>query len=115
MEENNFQRTADLLINWSKWLITLSFTSGVGCILAMKTSEAPALQRTGAVFFTAILFFCLSILCSSLFVFLLSKEKNVVGKQENIKGLWLAKLQLVLFAIAILFVLIWIAIFSKVV
>jgi len=113
MEDTNFQRKVDLLINWSKWLITLSFTSGIGCVLAMKTSEAAALKRTGPVFFVAILLFCLSMLCSSLFVFMLSKAGKIESDLQSIKGLWLAKLQLLLFAGAILFVLIWLAILAK--
>ncbi len=76
MEENNFQSRTDRLINWSKWVITLSFTSGLGCIIAMKTGADAALQKTGILFFYAILFFCASMVCAVLFVFVQSNEHS---------------------------------------
>jgi hypothetical protein len=115
MEENNVQKTADQLINWSKWLITLSFSAGVGCVLGLKTASDTALQKTGTIFFLAVLSFCLSIVCSAIFVLLLSDIKQHHVKNGRIKFRWLASLQMALFSTGLLFVLLWIARLGKVI
>lgn len=110
--ENDHSQTPGLLINWSKWLITINLFSATGCVIGLKTAEQPG-GITGVLFFLAILCFAVSLLCSSFFVFLLS----ACGEQAPVirKYTWLAQLQLGLFALGLLFVLGWIAILSRVV
>jgi hypothetical protein len=110
--ENDQAHQSELLINWSKWLISINLFSATGCVIGLKT--APQLGGiTGTLFFFAILCFVLSLLCSSLFVFLLSAREGHVTVTR--KYTWLAHIQLGLFALGSLFVLSWIAVLSRVV
>ncbi|MBC8035175.1 MAG: hypothetical protein H7Y03_13575 [Chitinophagaceae bacterium] len=110
MSENQ-EHPIDRLISWSKWMITLSFASGVGCVVIMKTAEETARQRIGAIFFLAILFFCLAVMCSALFIFRVSASKTITAEMP-VPHLWLTKLQLAFFAAGLLFVLVWVAMLS---
>lgn len=106
------QKAVELLINWSKWLISINFLAATGCIVALKTAVGPVVDKTGVFFFLAILSFSLSVMCATRFVFLLSQ----LGLQESAnsqKHMWLAKLQWTLFTLGIVFVLIWIGFMSK--
>jgi hypothetical protein len=112
-ENDNEKNANELLANWSKWLITINVFAATGCVVALKDAGAAA-EKTGAFFFGAILSFGCSVICSTLFVFLMARQglkQNTTTKQF----LWLAKLQWVLFTAGILFVLIWIAMLSKLV
>ena len=105
------QKAIELLINWSKWLISINFVAATGCIVALKNAGA-AVDKVGVFFFLAILSFSLSVLCATRFVFLMAQ----LGLKETStpkKYLWLAKLQWVLFALGLIAVLVWIAFMSK--
>jgi hypothetical protein len=109
---NKKDKSNELLTNWSKWLITVNFLAAIGCVAALKDAGA-ATEKVGVFFFGAILSFSFSIVCSTLFVFLMAKQG--LNKNESAGHfLWLAKLQWILFTLGLLFVLIWIAILSKV-
>lgn len=111
---NKKEKANELLTNWSKWLITINLFSAFGCVVALKTTDYIP-DKVGLFFFGAILSFALSIICSTLFVFLIAKTglKNDDGKTAGF--IWLAKLQWILFTIGLLFVLVWIAVLSKVI
>lgn len=111
---NKKEKAVELLTNWSKWLITINLFSAFGCVVALKTADdIPA--KAGLFFFGAILSFILSIVCSTLFVFLMAKPGLKNGDDKTERFIWLAKLQWVLFATGLLFVLVWVAGLSKVV
>ncbi len=106
------QKAVELLINWSKWLISINFLAATGCIIGLKTAAAPAVDKTGIFFFLAILAFSVSVICSTRFVFLMAQ----IGLQKSdttAKHIWLAKLQWILFTLGLLFVLVWIGFMSK--
>jgi hypothetical protein len=103
----------ELIISWSKWLITINLFATTGCIVGLKTA-GEATEKVGMYFFAAILSFCLSVTASTLFVFLLAKQ-NINGTEKDVTAfVWLAKLQWILFTIGLAFVLIWIGFLSKV-
>ena len=110
--ENNRVKANELLINWSKWLISINFLAATGCIIALKTAETTS--KTGVFFFFAIIFFSFSVLCSTLFVFLLASQGLEANDTDTPQLLWLAKLQWILFTCGLFFVLLWIGILSKV-
>jgi hypothetical protein len=56
-----------MLTEWSKWLISINFLSGTGCVIALKTAPAVS-PMVGAFFFGALVSFALSVLVSTLFV-----------------------------------------------
>lgn len=101
----------ELLINWSKWLITINLFSATGCILGLKTA-GDAKEATGVLFFLAVLFFLLSTICSTLFVFLLSRP--VIQENDRQNYTWLATVQWILFTLGLVFVIGWIAFLSGV-
>lgn len=110
---NNKEKANELLANWSKWLITINLFSAFGCVVALKTADyIPA--KVGLFFFGAILSFTLSIVCSTLFVFLIAKQGLKNDDDKTAGFMWLAKLQWILFTIGLFFVLVWIAVLSKV-
>jgi hypothetical protein len=114
MPENDDNKTNELLINWSKWLISINLFAAMGCIMALKTA-GDAVTKTGIFFFAAIFCFCISLLFSTLFVFLLSGQALKNQPRNSFKIIWLAKLQWLLFSLGVLFVLVWISVLSKVV
>jgi hypothetical protein len=112
MQEVKEQKTNELLTNWSKWLISINLLSAIGCVVALKDAGA-AVEKTGIFFFGAIILFSSSLICSTLFVFLMASQ-SLKQNTSTKNFLWLAKLQLVLFTMGLLFVLTWIAMLSKV-
>jgi hypothetical protein len=112
-DKNNTNKTNELLTNWSKWLISINMFAATGCIVGLKTA-GEATAKTGKYFFAAVGSFGLSIVCATIFVFLLAQQ-NLLTKTSTItKFIWLAKLQLVLFILGLFFVLVWIGFLSKV-
>jgi hypothetical protein len=108
------EKANELLTNWSKWLIAINMFAATGCVVGLKTA-GEAVEKVGIYFFGAILSFGLSIVSSTLFVFLIAGQglKNV-DDDKTVKFIWLAKLQWILFTIGLLFVLVWIGFLSRV-
>lgn len=100
------------LINWSKWLITINTFAATGCIVGLKTA-GESTGKVGVFFFIAILCFCASIVCATLFVFLIAKKAFQKNQSALAKDIWLAKLQLVFFTMGLAFVIVWIGFLSK--
>lgn len=109
----NAEKSKELLTNWSKWLITINMFAATGCIVGLKTA-GEATEKVGVFFFVAILSFGLSIVCATLFVFLLARQNLGINDNDTLKFIWLAKLQWILFTLGLVFVLIWIGFLSKV-
>ena len=109
--EKDNNGSTESLTEWSKWLITINLFSATGCILGLKTA-GEAKETTGVLFFLAILSFLLSTICSTLFVFLLSRP--VTPEDDRTGYTWLATVQWILFALGLLFVIAWIAVLSEV-
>lgn len=105
------QKAVELLINWSKWLISINFLAATGCIIGLKAA-GDAVEKTGVYFFLAILAFSLSVICSTRFVFLMS-QRGLQKTDTTSKHMWLAKLQWILFTLGLVCVLIWIGFMSK--
>jgi len=101
-----------LLIDWSKWLISINFLSGTGCVIALKTAPAVS-PMVGAFFFGALLSFALSVLVSTLFVFLLAKRGDA-EQTAPLPFLGMAVIQWCLFAIGLICVLMWIGRLAKI-
>lgn len=110
---NRKEKANELLTNWSKWLITINIFAATGCIVGLKTA-GQATEKLGLYFFIAIVSFSLSILCATLFVFVLAKQ-GVGNKDKDTSAfIWLAKLQWILFTLGLIFVLVWIGLLAKV-
>lgn len=103
----------ELLINWSKWLISINVFAATGCIVGLKTA-GQATEKVGLYFFVAIVSFSLSIVCATLFVFLLAGQTVSNVEKDTPSFIWLAKIQWILFTLGLTFVLIWIGFLSKV-
>ena len=101
------------LIDWSKWLMAINFLSGAGCIVVLKTA-CESTGKVGIFFFFAILSFSLSIICCTLFVFLHASQDLKKPGPDNDQFTWLAMLQWILFALGLMFVLVWVGFLSKV-
>jgi hypothetical protein len=111
--ENKRQRVNELLTNWSKWLITINMFAATGCVVGLKTA-GESTEKTGIYFFAAILSFGLSIVCATLFVFLIARHSLKKIEKNATPFLWLAKMQWILFTMGLSFVLTWIGFLSKV-
>jgi hypothetical protein len=113
--ENNPQAKAnELLTNWSKWLITINMFTATGCVLGLKTA-GEGTEKVGIYFLGAILSFTLSIVSSTLFIFLIAMQGLKHGNDDKTANfIWLAKLQWVLFTLGLFFVLVWIGFLSRV-
>jgi hypothetical protein len=74
------------LSEWSKWMISLNFAAATGCVLVLRGGAAEPVRP---MLLFAIIFFSLSVLCSSLFVFLLSiqVERIAEAKKSNTNNL----------------------------
>jgi hypothetical protein len=112
-DKNNADKAGELLTNWSKWLITINMFAATGCIVGLKTA-GETIEKTGKFFFAAIGSFGLSVVCATLFVFLLALQSLHNSKNTMAKFIWLAKLQWLLFTLGLVFVLVWIGLLSKV-
>ena len=104
---------SQLLINWSKWLITINFSAATGCVLVLKISNEATVQKVGPYLFMAVFFFLLSVLVSTLFVLLMAlrKEHNDIDGVSTFN--WLAWLQWILFIGGFILLLCWLAFLSK--
>jgi hypothetical protein len=103
----------ELLTNWSKWLISINMFAATGCIVGLKTA-GEATEKVGIYFFAAILSFGLSIVCATLFVFLIARHSLNETEINTITFIWLAKIEWILFTLGLVFVLVWIGFLSKV-
>jgi hypothetical protein len=112
-EKNKKQIANELLVNWSKWLISINFFAATGCVVALKTADKAA-STVGIFFFSAILSFSLSIVCSTLLVLLIAMQGLRNNPAETKLFLWLAYLQWFLFIAGTVFVLLWIGVLSGV-
>jgi hypothetical protein len=110
---NKKEKANELLTNWSKWLITINMFAATGCIVGLKTAGEAA-EKVGIYFFGAVLSFGMSIVCSTLFVFLIAKQGLKNDDDKTPEFIWLAKLQWILFTAGLLFVLVWIGFLSRV-
>ena len=93
------------LSDWSKWMISLNFAAATGCVLVLRGGAA---ERVRPMLLFAIIFFSLSVLCSSLFVFLLSTQVEKIAETKEIKYKQLGKIQLILFGAGLLCLLAWV-------
>jgi hypothetical protein len=86
--ESNSLTRPQMLVNWSKWLITLNFSAATGCVLVLKISNETTVQKVGPYLFMAVFFFILSVVVSTLFVLMmaLSKEENDNLLLTNLDG-----------------------------
>jgi hypothetical protein len=107
------EKAGELLTNWSKWLISINFFATLGCVVALKSADKAA-STVGIFFFSAILSFSLSIVCSTLLVLLIAMQGLRSNPAETKLLLWLAYLQWLLFIAGTVFVLLWIAVLSGV-
>jgi hypothetical protein len=107
------EKAGELLSNWSKWLISINFFATLGCVVALKSADNAA-SNVGVFFFSAILSFSLSIVCSTLFVLLIAVQVLRNNPAETKLFLWLAYLQWFLFIAGAIFVLLWIGVLSGV-
>jgi hypothetical protein len=112
-DKSNTDKAGELLTNWSKWLITINMFAATGCVVALKTA-GDSTEKTGKFFFAAIGLFGFSIICATLFVFLLAQQNLYNNNNTVTKFIWLAKLQWLLFIAGLVFVLLWIGFLSKV-
>jgi hypothetical protein len=112
-DKTSTDKTSELLTNWSKWLITINVFAATGCVVGLKTA-GDATVKTGKFFFAAIGSFALSIVCATLFVYLLAQQNLYNSNNTFTKFIWLAKLQWVLFTLGLFFILVWIGSLSKV-
>ena len=99
------------LSDWSKWLISVNFAAATGCVLVLKGETA---ERVRPMLLFAIIFFSLSVLCSTLFVFLLSIQVEKIAETKEIKYKQLGKIQLMLFGTGLLCFLAWVTVLSGV-
>jgi hypothetical protein len=110
---NKKEKANELLTDWSKWLITINVFAATGCIVGLKTA-GEAIEKVGVYFFGAILLFGLSLVCATLFVFLMARQNVNAVEKSTASFIWLARLQWILFTLGFVFVLIWIGFLSKV-
>ncbi len=88
--------------------------AATGCIVGLKTA-GEATEKTGVFFFAAICSFTISIVCATLFVFILVRQGLCNNEKGATQYIWLATLQWILFTLGLGFVLVWIGFLSKVV
>ena len=102
--EEHHLKAIELLSDWSKWLIGINFGAATGCAIVLKTGVSEAV---GSILFIAVCFFLSSLITASFFNLLLAISLN---KRRPITGLHklLAGLQLVLFLLALCFLVIWV-------
>ncbi len=93
------------LSDWSKWMISLNFAAATGCVLVLRGGAAEPVRP---MLLFAIIFFSLSVLCSSLFVFLLSIQVETISEADEVKYKLLGKVQLILFGAGLLCLLAWV-------
>jgi hypothetical protein len=93
------------LSDWSKWMISLNFAAATGCVLVLRGGVAEPVRP---MLLFAIIFFSLSVLCSSLFVFLLSIQVETISETDEVEYKLLGKVQLILFGAGLLCLLAWV-------
>lgn len=114
MEKSTQLDAANALKDWSRWLIGLNTVLGGGCLTVLEASNVWGLQRLFVIL--AILAFLTSILCAILLGRVLASLVEHLPTVESIyrfsnDGLsikQLARLQLLAFLLACLFMGIWI-------
>jgi len=104
-------RTIQSLSDWSKWLISVNFAAATGCVLVLREGAAEPVRP---MLLFAIIFFSLSVLCSTLFVFLLSSQVEKIAEIKEIKYKQLGAIQLILFGGGLICLLAWVTILSRV-
>jgi uncharacterized membrane protein YjjP (DUF1212 family) len=104
-------KTIQSLSDWSKWLISVNFAAATGCVLVLRGDPA---ERVRPMLLFAIIFFSLSVLCSSLFVFLLSSQVEKIAETKKVKYKQLGAIQLILFSAGLICLLAWVTILSRV-
>ncbi|MGN6435597.1 MAG: hypothetical protein ACTHMM_03655 [Agriterribacter sp.] len=103
-EPDNKLKAVELLSDWSKWLIGINFGAATGCTVVLKTGVS---EKVSPLLFAAILFFICSLVVATLLTLILTTalHKNAgIGRFHQV----LAWLQLVLFLVAIVFLLRWV-------
>jgi hypothetical protein len=111
--EMNREKAKELLTNWSKWLITINMFAATGCIVGLKTA-GETIPKVGIYFFAAVVSFGLSIVCATLFVFLMARLTLSTRERNTLSFIWLVAVQWVLFALGLGFAGTWIGVLSKV-
>jgi hypothetical protein len=104
-------RTIQSLSDWSKWLISVNFAAATGCVFVLREGAAEPVRP---MLLFAIIFFSLSVLCSTLFVFLLSSQVEKIAEIKEIKYKQLGAIQLILFGAGLICLLAWVTILSRV-
>ena len=99
------------LSDWSKWLISVNFAAATGCVLVLRGNPAELVRP---MLLLAIVLFSLSALCSVLFVFLLSTQVEKIAEIKEVKYKQLGAIQLILFGAALICLLAWVTILSRV-
>jgi len=102
--EEHHLKAIELLSEWSKWLIGINFGAATGCAIVLKTGVS---ETVSSILFIAVCFFLLSLITASFFNLLLAISLN---KKQAITGLQkvLAWLQLLLFLMALCFLITWV-------
>jgi tellurite resistance protein TehA-like permease len=101
----NLLKAIASLSDWSKWLIGVNFGAATGCVLVLRGGAAEAVRP---MLLLAIIFFALSVLCSSLFVFLLSVQVEKIGETNEVKYKPIGIIQLLLFGAGVVSLLAWV-------
>ena len=93
------------LIDWSRWLIGINFSAATGCMIVLLDKDKSEL--IGAKLVYAITFFALTVACSIVYTYLLSTQIRP-GFQVKWYHHLLGALQVLLFAIALIFFYQWV-------
>ncbi|MBX3252593.1 MAG: hypothetical protein KF862_00525 [Chitinophagaceae bacterium] len=103
-DADNKLKAIELLSDWSKWLIGINFGAATGCTVVLKTGVS---EKVSPLLFAAILLFICSLVVATLLTLVLT---TALHKNSGISKMhqFLAWLQLVLFFIAIVFLLTWV-------
>ena len=101
----NLLKAIGSLSDWSKWLIGVNFGAATGCVLVLRGGAAEAVRP---MLLVAIVCFALSVLCSSLFVFLLSVQVEKISETNEVKYKPIGIIQLLLFGAGVISLLAWV-------
>lgn len=95
------------LIQWSKWMISVNFLAGSGCVAVLRDIKSQGTANVSVWLLIAIALFACCILCSVTFNLILSME---VGAEFTLKKKhkFLAGLQLALFTLALISLFSWV-------
>lgn len=105
--EPDYQKLQQSLIEWSKWVITISFSAGTGCVVVFNNNDPESPLKVGPLLFTAIFFFAASVFQSVRFTYLLIAQYPEIVLQKRYKRE--GDIQFCLFIAAFAYLVLWIA------